>query len=69
MTLERSVESCASSAKPVLPQSRGSRMVYSGIGDFTWPSRRAVRGLGKANSYQSVNQTSYKLRGKMEIIR
>jgi hypothetical protein len=27
-------------------------MVYSGIGDFTWPSRRAVRGLGKANPYQ-----------------
>jgi hypothetical protein len=29
-------------------KSRGSRMVYSGIGDFTWPSRRVVRELGKS---------------------
>jgi N-sulfoglucosamine sulfohydrolase len=27
-------------------------MVSSEIGDFTWRSRRVVRGLGKANSYQ-----------------
>ena len=29
-------------------------MVYSIIGDFTWPSRRVVRGLGKANAYQFI---------------
>ena len=26
-------------------------MLQSEIGDFTWRSRRVVRGLGKANSY------------------
>jgi hypothetical protein len=35
--------------KRVLSQSRVSRMVPSEIVDFTWRSRRVVRGLGKAN--------------------
>jgi 2-methylaconitate cis-trans-isomerase PrpF len=28
--------------------------IHSGIGDFTWPSRRVVRKLGKANSYWPI---------------
>jgi hypothetical protein len=44
-------------------------MVSSEIGDFTWRSRRVVRGLGKANSYQftaaSVNLTAVLFGGVM----
>ena len=36
----------------ILTLGPGFRMVQSEIGDFTWRSRRVVRGLGKAIPYQ-----------------